>query len=222
MAEYHMTYEEISAIVDEALGATKNQGNLRTYQSAIMAAITGNYEQNNYQEVPEMITLWENMIAEPSQLLLGTRYIRVQGAMIEFIKIALTSGLVDAIITHITEGSLAGFSVSVGATVAIAIYDLFGKVSKLDDDDFCVYFQATTHFHEFTRFTEKDLLSWFPHGGNTVCNMHNSTWQCDYLLDTDTCNIDSQRIQDAIKSLISKGILEREKDDGKYYFCFKR
>lgn len=75
MAEYHMTYEEIASIVDEAIGKAEKQENLRTYQSAIMAAITGNYEQDNYKEVSEMITLWDNMILQPSQLLLGTRYI---------------------------------------------------------------------------------------------------------------------------------------------------
>lgn len=222
VAEYHMTYKEIASIIDEAIGTVEKQQILRAYQPAIMAAITGDYEQDNLKEVPEVIALWENLIAEPSQLLLGTRYIRIQGTMIEVIKLALTSGFVDAMIKLMSEGPV-GYSVSLGATVAITLYELFGKASKLEDDDFCIYLQATTHYHQHKAFTEDDLKDWFPHGGNTVCNMHNSTWRCDYLRDDDSCGIDRQKIQDAVKSLMAKGILEREKgDDNKYTFCFKR
>lgn len=222
MAEYHMTYEEIASVVDEAIREAKEQENLQAYQPAIMAAITGDYEQDNLKEIPEMITLWKNMIAKPSQLLLGTRYIRIQGVMIEVIKLALTSGFVDALITYITGGSV-GFSVSLGTTVAITLYDLFGRASKLEDDDFCVYLQAMTHYHQYRAFTEEDLMDWFPHGGNDICNMHNSTWRCDHLKDGDICGVDRQKIQSALNTLRCKGILKREKDDnGQYTFCFKR
>lgn len=217
-----MTYEEIASIIDNVIGTVEKQEILRAYQPAIMAAITGDYEQDNLKEIPEVIALWENMIAEPSQLLLGRRYIRIQGTMIEVIKLALTSGFVDAMIEYLGGGPV-GFTVSLGTTVAIALYDLFGKASKLEDDDFCIYLQATTHYRQHKSFTEDELMDWFPHGENTVCNMHNSTWRCDYLRDDDSCGIDRQKIQCAMKSLMIKGILEREKDDeNKYTFCFKR
>lgn len=231
MAEYHMTYEEIASIVDKAISETEEKDNLRLYQPAIMAAITGDYEQGNCKEVPEMVALWENMIAEPSQLLLGTRYIRIQGAMIELIKLALTSGFVDTVISSAVVASgvsaasaaVVAPGVSAASAVVFALYDIFGKASKLEDDDFCVYLQAVTHFREHTEFTEEELMSWFPHGEHPRCNMHNSTWRCDYLGDNDICTIQEEKVQSALKSLKTKGILDQTKgNDGKYVFHFKR
>ena len=219
MAEYHMTYEEIASIVDKAISETEEKDNLRLYQPAIMAALTGDYEQGNCKEIPEMVALWENMIAEPSQLLLGTRYIRIQGAMIEFIKLALTSGFVDAVISS----EVVTPEVSATSVVAFVLYEIFGKASKLEDDDFCVYLQTVTHFREHAEFTEEELMSWFPHGEHPRCNMHNSTWQCDYLGDNDICTIQEEKVQSALKSLKNKGILDQTKgNDGKYVFRFKR
>lgn len=222
MAEYHITYEEIAKIVDGAILNAEKQDNLRLYQPAIMAAITGDFEQDNRKEIPEMITLWENMIGDQSQLLLGTRYIRIQGTMIELIKLSLTSGFVDAVISY-TLGNPIGLGVSTIFAVVFALYDIWGKASKLEDDDFCVYMQAVSHFHEFTEFTEDDMLGWFPHGERSICNMHNSTWRCDYLGENDICTIDKEKIRNALRSLKSKNILDKEKgDDGKYMFCFKK
>lgn len=221
MAEYHMTYEEIYSVVSEAIFQSENPKMLQEYQPAIMAAITGNYEEDQKDEISEMIALWDNMIKEPSQLLLGTRYIRIQDVMVELIKLALTSGVVDAVITFVNSGTVA-VGIAPIAAVAIGLHDFWGRVSRLEDDDFCIYYQALTHYHKNIEFTEEELADWFPHGENKICNSHNSTWHCDYLQQDDSCGMDSDRLQKALKSLVCKGILKKsENGDGKYVFQFR-
>ena len=172
-----------------------------------MAALTGDYEQNNWDSAKEMISLWENQIEKPSQLLLGSRYIRVQQIMLDFLKVSCTSGLIDALILHISQGSFAGFTVSVGSGIAVALWELFTAVKKLDDWDFCVYMQATTHFREHSEFTMDELISWLPNEEHPICNMHNDNWECDYLEENDTCSfVRKDKIEQALKSLYDKGL----------------
>ena len=53
------------------------------------------------------------------------------------------------------------------------------------------------------------------------CNMHNSTWNCDYLNDDDTCSIrEEQKLDYAIKSLCDKELLAKSKDGNEYVFKF--
>lgn len=189
-----------------------------------MSALTGDYEQENWDSAREMISLWENQISTPSQLLLGSRYIRVQQIMLDFLKVSCTSGLIDAMIIYMSQGNFTGFTVSVGTGIAVALWELFTTVKKLDDWDFCIYMQATTHFREFNEFTIEDLKSWLPDVTNPICNMHNNTWDCDYLEEaTGACKmIQTQKLEQALKSLYDKGLLMTRKKNHKYVFKFKK
>ena len=223
MAEYYMSYKELEMLFDQYIAEIPDNVQLLEHKAEILAALTGDYEQGNGDSVKEMISLWENQISKPSQLLLGTRYIQVQQAMLDFLKVSCASGLIDALIIYITQGSFAGFTISVGAGIAVALWELFATVKKLDDWDFCVYMQATTHFREHSEFTIDELKSWLPNVENPVCNMHNSTWDCDYLETTGDCNIiQTQQVEQALKSLYDKGLLMLRKDDHKYVFKFKK
>lgn len=225
MAEYLMTYEEIASIVEEAIEAVENHENLLAYQPIIMAAITGDYERNNLEETAEMVDLWKNMIAEPSQFFLGGRYIRISDIMIEIIKVALISGFVDNLIISYTGGEPLGFSAALAAEMVFALYDLFARASKLEGDEHCIYLQAMAHYHQHKAFTEDDLVDWFPHGENAACNIHNPalSLQCGHRQNGDFCGMDRQKIHAALESLVSKGILEPKKDnDNERTFCFRR
>ena len=225
MAEYQMTYEEIASIVEEAIEEAENHENLRAYQPIIMAAITGDYEMNNLEETTEMVDLWKNMIAEPSQFFLGGRYIRISEIMIEIIRKALTSGFVGTLIDVYTGENPLRSSVELAAKIASALWDAFRKASRLEGDEHCIYLQAMAHYHQHKAFTEDDLMDWFPHGENAACNIHNPalSLQCDRQQNGDFCGMDRQKIHAALESLVSKGILEPKKDDNnKYTFCFRR
>ena len=84
--------------------------------------------------------------------------------------------------------------------------------------------QATTHFREYSEFTIEDLKSWFPDVEHPICNMHNNTWDCDYLEEsTDFCKmIQLQKLEQALKSLYDKGLLMMKKEEHKYVFKFKK
>ena len=70
MAEYYMTYSEISNELDKYLSESKENFNIEKYKAEVLAAITGNYSQNDLDSVHQMVELWQNQIAQPSKLLL--------------------------------------------------------------------------------------------------------------------------------------------------------
>ena len=69
MAEYYMTYSEISNELDKYLSESKENSNIEKYKAEVLAAITGNYSQNDLDSVHQMVELWQNQIAQPSKLL---------------------------------------------------------------------------------------------------------------------------------------------------------
>ncbi len=115
---------------------------------------------------------------------------------------------------YITQESLAGFTISAGMGVSIALWDLFNNVKTLDDWDFGVYMQAVTRFKAHKGFTLEDLKDCMPSAENPICNMHNNTWDCDYWNDDDACTIrEDQRLNDAVKPLCNKGLFLKRKED---------
>ena len=224
MAEYYISYKEMCDIIEDYISTAEQRDLLEQYKIEILAALTGDFGKGDLDSVQEMISLWANQEKKPSQLLLGTRYIRVQQSMIDFLKVILTSGVVDALIEYTTQGSFTSFTVSAGTSVAIALWDLLNNVKTLDDWDFCVYMQAATHFKAHKDFTFDDLKSWMPTSEHPICNMHNGTWNCDYWIEEDdTCAIQNdQKLTDAVDSLCNKGLLSKRKEDDKYIFKFKR
>lgn len=224
MAEYYISYKELENLLDQYIAEVVDDARLIEHKAEILSALTGDYEQGNCDSAKEMVSLWENQINAPSQLLLGSRYIQVQQIMLDFLKVACTSGLIDALIVYISQGDFTGFTVSVGSGITVALWELFTTVKKLDDWDFCVYMQAVTHFRQYNEFTIEDLKSWFPDEEHPVCNMHNNTWDCDYLEEmTDTCKMmQKQELEKALKSLYDKELLTTKKEDHKYVFKFKK
>lgn len=213
MAEYNMTYDELKGFVENCID--NPESHLTDYKAAILAAVTTNVNNSNPGETGEMLSLWENQIGRPSELLLGTHYIRIKDSMLAFIEVACSSGLVDALIA---PNPVSGITVAYG--VAHSLVKLFASVSKLNDLDFCIYMQAVCHFKAHKLFSKDDLLDWFPHGENLTCNMHNSKWDCEFF-DNDKCSILADGgIDKALVSLIEKGLLNQEHKDEQYFYKF--
>ena len=222
MAEYFISYKEMYDLIDEYIAASSDRESLTSYRAEIMSAITGEFYQRNTEAVREMIALWENQVVSHSEALLGTKYIRVRDSMISFLEKALCSGVVDAVIQTALQGSVAGFTISAGVSVAIALWELFSSVKTLEDWDFCIYMQAVTHFREHAEFTLEELRDWLPSDEKPICNMHNDTWECDHLGRADTCMLrEKERLERALQSLIDKGILLRKMGCDTYLFKFK-
>lgn len=217
MAEYSMTYEELKNFIDECIDNSESRVNLSKHKAEILAAITTDVNDENSSDIKEVLSLWENQIGMPSELLLGTRYISIKDCVITFIEVACCSGLVDAIISaepveQITVGVLSG--------VVWPLIHLFTSVSSLNDLDFCIYMQAVSHFKEHKPFTEKDLLDWFPHGENLTCNIDNPKWDCEFI-ENDECTIIAEGgIEHALDSLMEKGLLKKERHDKQNFYKF--
>lgn len=217
MAEYNMTYDELKGFVENCIANSESKPRLTEYKAVILAALTANANNNNPSEMKDMLSLWENQIGRPSELLLGTRYIHIKDSMLAFMGVACSSGLVDALIS---ANPVAGITVGVVSGVVCSLIELLMSVSNLDDLDFCIYMQALCHFKARKFFSKDDLLSWFPHGGNLTCNMHNSKWDCEFF-ENDKCSILADGgIDKALDSLMGKGLLNRERQDKQYFYKF--
>lgn len=224
MAEYYISYEDFEKLLDNAIEECRDKDFLIEHKAEILSALTGNYENSNKNLAKEMISLWENQIESPSQLLLGARYIRVQQVMLDFLRVSLKSGLIYAIIMFVSQNNISGFTVSIGAEIVFALWDLFNKTKRLDDWDFCVYMQAVKHYRDHEEFDMKDLESWFPNEESPICNIHDNKWDCDYLdIETGHCNIiNLHKLDKAVESLIDKGLLATKKEEHTYVFRFRR
>lgn len=223
MAEYNMTYEEIQEFVNNCISKSEDVNTLSSHRSEILTAITARDENDreNDTSIKESIELWENQVGTPSELLLGTRYIVIKDFVINFIEAAFSSGLIDAIISNF-QNPKSEISVRHAFGVVSALSEIFKSVSTLEDYDFCVYMQAVTHFRAHRKFTQRDLEHWFPHGNNTNCNMHNSKWDCEHLMNDDTCNMLQQDyLKAALDSLCRKNLLITEQEKTEYVYRFK-
>lgn len=217
MAEYNMTYNELKIFVDKCIDGAEKKANLSEHKVEILAALTVNSSSDNSTEMKDIISLWDNQIGKPSELLLGTRYIRIKDSMIAFIEVACCSGLVDALISN---NPVAGITVGVISGILRSLIGFFTSVSNLDDLDFCIYMQAVCHFKAHKPFTKNDLREWFPHGENLICNMHNSKWDCEFI-ENDKCSmLTDTGIEQALDSLTGKGLLIRERSEKQYFFKF--
>lgn len=229
MAEYYISYPDFSNIIESEIKNSMRVDKLSKYKAEILAALTGDYENGQYESANEMIALWENKINRPSEMVFGTKYIRVSDLMLSFFKLVFGSGLVAALVEmaekNFSSGNLPGGAITVGSCVVITLWEYFTNVKQLDDSDFCVFKQACTHFYEHRDFTIDTLKEWFPNSHNPICNMHNDLWKCDYYDDkTDFCCIlNEEQIKNALKSLCDKGLLFRSKNaNNEYVYKFKK
>lgn len=221
MAEYFMSYKELSELIDEFIDKSEDKEALVSHRSEIMSAITGEFYQQNVEIVQDTIALWNNQDLARDEAVWGTKYIRIHNIMISFLEAALCSGFVDAIIQYASTSNIAGFTVSAGASIALALWKIFTSVKSLDDWDFCVYMQAVTHFRKHKEFSIEELRDWLPSDKKPKCNMHSDNWKCDHRDKNDQCLLrNGKRLQYALDSLMDKGVLSRTTEHGVYHFRF--
>ena len=226
MAEYYMSYQDILDEVEKFIkeAPEENQENLNKYKAQIMAAITADYEDQEIQ-MEDVTQLWQNQLTKKSEMRIGHKYICVQKIMLDFLQIFINSGLADALIISLTTRHplvMPSPSLSASTGVAIALWDLFQSVKNLDDWDFCIYFQALTHFREHKDFTLEELKEWIPSAEKKQCNMHTHEWTCThYSKNDDSCDLhENMSLNCALKSLLDKKILVMKNNETGPVYCF--
>ena len=223
MAEYYITYREIGDLIDGYIAASGGSELLINHRAEILTALTGEFNQQQVEEVQEMIALWDEQILPHNEAMWGSKYIRIHHCLLMFLEAALCSGMVDAMLLGFSQGSIAALTVSTAASIVITLGKLFASVKKLDDWDFCVYMQAVSHFREHEEFTLKELQDWLPASDRPQCNMHDDRWEFDHRNNDDACMLlDKERLERALQSLMDKGILSRKTERDTYKFKFER
>lgn len=222
MAEYYISYSDLENVLSKFIAKSTNQEFLTEHKSEMLAALTGNFEENNSDAVKNLVSFWENQIEEPAQLLVGRKYILMQSVLCDFLEMAITSGAVETMILFFMRSGNVFFPLTGTLSIAFGLWKVFSSVKELDDDDFCVYMQTMTHYREYKKFTKDDLMLWFPNGNFPKCNMHNSTWNCEFLGRDDTCSmVCANNLDKSIKALIDKGLLVKEKVNDGIEYKFK-
>lgn len=225
MAEYYISYADLEDYLTNLINVkdVKNKRFLIGNRAAILAALTGDFEENSSSGVKNSVALWQNLISEPSQLIVCRKYIQIQSVLCDFLEIAINSGAIECMISFFDNPANTAFPLTGMLSIAWGLWKIFSSIKELDDRDFCVYMQATTHFREYKEFTIDELKSWFPNEATQICNMHNSTWDCKFLNCDDTCTmLCGQNLHKAIRSLLNKGLLvEIKKCDHKKKYKFK-
>ncbi|MDO5148813.1 MAG: hypothetical protein Q4D76_05405 [Oscillospiraceae bacterium] len=227
MANYHITNSEFYDILKN-INDVNNNDDLNIEKQIVFSALFNEYSNNtdNY-DVDDNIELWNNKMEAPSELLVGKKYILIKDSVLELVKTCISSGFVKRLIEDKgINNSITGITADVVRYVVVPLCDIFRKASKLEDNDFCIYYQAMTHnmHHSKDGFTIDDIKKWLPNSSNCTCNMHNSKWNCDYYeIQGDKCNfLDDEKINASISSLEKKSLLIKEKkQDGKYHYRFK-
>ena len=226
MADYRMTneecYEFLTKIFEEttALSPEEKELEKQIVFSALFCAFESKDENNNptYNKEKKHIEKWDNTVDVPSEFLVGKKYILIQDSVLALVKGSIEAGLIDVLV------KTAGVTTTpvLIITCAIALYEIFSNASSLDDGDFCVYYQAMTH-HSKGDFSIDDLKSWLPSGTNISCNMHNSSWVCDYYKSADdSCSFcDDLKIKTALDSLEDKKLITKHKHGDIYRYSFK-
>lgn len=189
----------------------------------VFSALFNDYsnDENGNEDYNQDIEMWNNTVETPSEFLVGKKYIVIKDSVLALIKASIGAGIIDVIIKSIGNTTI---PVLIG-TCAFELYELYSSASELDDGDFCVYYQAMTHYavRKKEGFTIDELKSWLPKKFNDSCNMHNSTWVCDYYdIDTDSCSFcDDNKIKTALRSLESKNLINKKKRNNIYHYRFK-
>lgn len=227
MAEYRMTYLDAKKFIEDCADKSSNPELIRSHSPEILAALTAKNcddQEINEGSLNATVTLWKNEIGNPSKALLGTKYFSIKSSVIELVEGMITSGIMDTIILNCLSDSTCifqGITLGTASSLVITLVHILKSASDLEDHDFCVYMQVTTHFGEYQEFTRDDLLRWFPHEPNTTCNMHNSKWDCECYTEDDKCEmLKNSHLDCALSSLKEKRILNTKRRDGKDYYSF--
>lgn len=227
MAEYQISYEDLEKIVDKSIANTNgNQRELEKHRIDILVALTGIFSEeisSNKKELEELTNLWTNRYEEKSQLLFGTKYIRIHDGMVDFLEAFITGGFFDSLLVAIAETPrVATLTVGAVSSVVIAIVNIFVKAVELDDFDFCLCLRAMENYHIKKEFTDDDILEWFSNNRNNECSLHDDRWKCTHYEENDKCSILDGKISEVVSSLMDKDILDYKHEGKTKYYTLKR
>lgn len=225
MALYNMNYSEFLSIIDENIG--KNSL-LREHRAELITALSFDFNPltADLQCIQETVELWNNQLAQASNLRMGDYYITIQGIVIELVEFYCSSGLLEFLVESLNDEAYAPpplFNVAI--TIAIGIWKLFENSKKLEDRDFCLYQQAVNHKQLNRRFTKADIESWFS-DSSFICNVpyKRSPWNCSNCTNSTCRFLENDMLDSAIESLCKKGVLiKREEgtdEDKQIYYEF--
>lgn len=226
MGYYDLSYEDVIDLLNE-FGCDDIKENAKIFTESFFECV-GN-EVNLLKKDKDEDNLIEEFFGDvPSQLHIGPYHIRLKDILYElFIVIIQNKKIICNIFTAVHEQNLSTITQNIEfkdiinfKNFAYTVYNIFKNlVYKLKDDEFCIYYQALTHFGETTEFSVGDIIEWLP-SDNSICNMHTDIWTCPHRENDDICKKEEfiSHIRDKIEQMSKIGIFN-EIDD-KYIINF--
>ena len=223
MANYYMNYIELTDLLEEYIALSEHPDFYEAHKAELLSALTGDFREQEPETPRELMELWDNQLREPSQLLLGNKYISVKAAFLEFLKVAFQTGFLEEMIRFFVEQGEAEFPFRQGSVTVFRMYLWFQSIADLTDGEICVYLQAMTHYREYRGFTLEQLKAWMPEAEHPRCNMHRENCDCDHRSEGDLCDLwQGEALERTVEALSKKGILIKNVDGLEEAYCFIR
>lgn len=226
MAELQITLDDLENYIDNCLLSCDLKHDKKLYKISIMSALTmanSSNEIKQHEHAKDAAELWYNKIETNSMLLCGKKYIKIKDVILALIRAALISGFIDSVI--FANMAIANPTIPIVATTsnaAIEIHKVIRDAYCLEDNDFCVYFQAVAHHKKHKKFTAEDLISWFPNDNDCKCNITQEKWDCEYNVAGKCEYLSKANISNTLQSLCEKNILKETTKKDKIFYQFKR
>ncbi len=226
MAELQITLEDLENYIDNCLSSCHLKYDKKFYKISIMSALTMDDSSNaitQQEHAKNAADLWYNKIETNSKLLCGKKYIKIKDTILAFIRATLISGFIDGIIlSSINPTNIAIPIVAATSNAALEIHKVIKDSYCLEDNNFCVYFQAVAHHKKHKKFTVEDVKSWFPNDINCKCNITQEKWDCEFISAGKCEYLSKADILNTLEALCDKKILNKTVKKDKVFYQFAR
>lgn len=227
-----MDLESLKNWIDDSFELAKSESKLtpdeldtlKSYEPAILAALSLKETISTEKDQAKVLELWENQTSSTSQFRIRRHVILIQDVLLVIIRKLISSGVLFDVIGMISgETPIQPVNPDDAQKKVMAlIVELLAVVKKLDKKDFCVFVQAEKSRRSHRAFNREDLEAWFPHEPDIACNMpeEREMWNCGFCGEDNVCIFlkKENNLTSAIKSLEKKGLL-KEPAEGSY--CFR-
>lgn len=218
MAEYQISYKELSDFINQEIKSVKDEDRrklLKAHEGELLCALTSNLSHPEGKDLDAQILLWNNLLEQPSKSVMGDWIVSQKDIVLAFVKVAISSGLLEAMLMLPDTPISLHKGIIIGGSIVLILYELFQKASKIDDCDFCVYSKIAFHLDDFkVGFEKSNIMKWC--SGNT-CNHSINRFYCEHKQKNKTCELDENDIENSLKSLCQKRLLNYDEEKSLYY-----
>ena len=209
---YEVLQNDIEKSIEEFNKTKENNPKMpplpEEFGAVIMHCLTEKKEDYSDERWENSKKLWDERKEPKAEIPVGNKYIRVQDAAIDIIKILIKNGVAALFI----QNEQAFFNPK---TLVDIVYKIIESVNSLDGCDMCLAYKASERVSTIINPVDKNsIINWFPVIGDDGCSRKCDMTHfdmCDGCLffghEEEICRITGEGIDNALASLEKKKIV---------------